>query len=129
MAAPLKASGRQLGVAGCNLHCIIQPCPRPGGRYLNDTWALNLENLTWKAFVSGGKSSAALPASSAPAGGAPPPPAPLTPIAGHVVVPWHGSLVLVGGHMKVRGAGRLERQLGTPKEPHVGGCCRGVVGV
>lgn len=78
-------------------------CPQPGGRYLNDTWALNLENLTWKAFVSGGKSSAALPASSAPAGGAPPPPAPLTPIAGHVVVPWHGSLVLVGGHMKVRG--------------------------
>lgn len=53
--------------------------------------------------MSGGKGSAALPASSAPAGGAPPPPAPLTPIAGHVVVPWHGSLVLVGGHMKVRG--------------------------
>ncbi|KAI7839120.1 hypothetical protein COHA_007124 [Chlorella ohadii] len=75
-----------------------------GGRYLNDTWALNLENLTWKAFVSGGKSSAALPASSAPAGGAPPPPAPLTPIAGHVVVPWHGSLVLVGGHMKAKDA-------------------------
>ncbi|PRW20510.1 acyl- -binding domain-containing 4 [Chlorella sorokiniana] len=75
-----------------------------GGRYLNDTWALNLENLTWKAFVSGSKSGAALPASSAPAGGTPPPPAPLTPIAGHVVVPWHGSLVLVGGHMKAKDA-------------------------
>lgn len=61
--------------------------------------------------MSGGKGSAALPASSAPAGGAPPPPAPLTPIAGHMVVPWHSSLVLVGGHMKVRGTVRLPGSL------------------
>lgn len=78
-----------------------------GGRYLSDTWALNLENLTWRAFVHAGSSKAAagapLPASTAPEGGeVPPPPAPLPAIAGHVAVPWQGNVLLVGGHMKVR---------------------------
>ncbi|KAL4422567.1 hypothetical protein ABPG75_008764 [Micractinium tetrahymenae] len=79
-----------------------------GGRYLSDTWALNLENLTWKAFVHGGSAkaaaSAALPASSAPEGAAVPPPPPpgLPAIAGHVAVPWQGNVVLVGGHMKAK---------------------------
>ncbi|KAL4424739.1 hypothetical protein ABPG77_000082 [Micractinium sp. CCAP 211/92] len=78
-----------------------------GGRYLSDTWALNLENLTWKAFVHGGSSraaaGAALPASSAPEGAAVPPPPPGLPaIAGHVAVPWQGNVVLVGGHMKAK---------------------------
>lgn len=86
------------------------PHTHTGGRYLSDTWALNLENLTWKAFVHGGSSKAAagaaLPASSAPEGAAVPPPPPGLPaIAGHVAVPWQGNVVLVGGHMKVRRCG------------------------
>lgn len=49
------------------------------------------------------KAAAALPASSTPEGAAVPPPPPGLPaIAGHVAVPWQGSVVLVGGHMKVR---------------------------
>ncbi|PSC67948.1 acyl-binding domain-containing 4-like isoform X1 isoform A [Micractinium conductrix] len=68
-----------------------------GGRYLNDTWALNLENLTWKAFVPSG---AAKPVAE----GTPRVPAALPAIAGHVAVPWEGSVVLVGGHMKAKEA-------------------------
>ena len=86
------------------MHCPLSRLPpKAGGRYLNDTWALNLENLTWRAFVSAGRAgSGALPASATPQGGAAPLP-PLMPIAGHVAVPWHGNVVLVGGHMKVCG--------------------------
>lgn len=70
-----------------------------GGRYLSDSWALNLENLTWKSFPpssgskSGGGGGPSLLPSSAPA--------PLPAIAGHVAVAWQGNVVVVGGHLKV----------------------------
>ncbi|KAI3430306.1 hypothetical protein D9Q98_004902 [Chlorella vulgaris] len=73
-----------------------------GGRYLSDSWALNLENLTWKSFPpssgskSGGGGGPSLLPSSAPA--------PLPAIAGHVAVAWQGNVVVVGGHLKAKEA-------------------------
>jgi hypothetical protein len=90
-----------------------------GGRYLNDTWALNLENLAWRSLPAPGK---APPPSSAPEGGAPPPPPPLPAIAGHVAVPWQGNVVIVGGHMKVGSRG-WEALSATAGERCIEPCC------
>ena len=75
--------------------------PNAGGRYLSDTWALNLDNLTWRAFPSSSSKVAAAAASEGSDAAAAAPPV-LPAIAGHVAVPWGGNVVLVGGHMKVR---------------------------
>eukprot|EP00887_Chlorella_sp_A99_P000351 scaffold13.g351.t1 len=79
-----------------------------GGRYLSDTWALNLEDLTWAQLSSSGRGGGAapLPASTAPAtnGGELPAPAALPPVAGHAAVAWRGSVLVVGGHTKAKDA-------------------------
>mmetsp|Transcript_3402 Transcript_3402/g.8632 ORF Transcript_3402/g.8632 Transcript_3402/m.8632 type:complete len:629 (+) Transcript_3402:121-2007(+) len=71
-----------------------------GGRYLSDVWTLDLEKLEWQPTVySGGKQAPGPPPSSGPQ--EPPPPQPsLPPCAGHAVVPWGTSLLVVGGHAK-----------------------------
>lgn len=61
-----------------------------GGRYINDTWALNLEDLTWTC-VSGGGRSAALSAASE---------VQLVPTAGHAAVTWNGQVLVFGGHTR-----------------------------
>jgi hypothetical protein len=73
-----------------------------GGRYLSDVWTLNLDKLEWVPTVySGGKQAPGPPPSSGPDN--PPPPQPtMPPCAGHVVVPWGTSLLVVGGHTKVK---------------------------
>lgn len=87
-----------------------------GGRYLSDTWALDLSTMTWSQAAApppAGKqpsspSAEPLPPSSSgpPSGGTrppPPPPPPLgnPPTAGHTLIPWQGSLLSIGGHIKV----------------------------
>jgi len=63
------------------------------GRYISDTWCLDLENLSWSQVVSGaGDEGQVLP-----------------PSAGHAAVVYNGSLLLVGGHE------RLERVKGKVK--------------
>lgn len=58
-----------------------------GGRYLNDAWALNLEDLTW-AQLSGPRANAGA----------------LPPLAGHASVAWGGQVLVVGGHTKAKDA-------------------------
>lgn len=60
-----------------------------GGRYINDTWALNLEDLTWNC-VSGGRSSALAAAESVQ----------LVPTAGHTAIVWNGNILVIGGHTR-----------------------------
>ena len=84
-------------------------CSAAGGRYLNDTWSLNLEDLTWTQITAPRKGPSSLPPSTN--GGAvvgeeaevPPPPPQLPPIAGHAAVTWNGNVLCVGGHTKVGG--------------------------
>ena len=97
-----------------------------GGRYLSDTWALNLENLTWRCVVAGklfstgtAKSSSSLatqqitteiddaaaetettPLVVASSQGMPP-------VAGHAAVAWNGNVVSIGGHTKEKTAVEL----------------------
>jgi hypothetical protein len=58
-----------------------------GGRYLADTWALNLENLSWNCVLTG-KGEAAATTTVPP------------PVAGHATVAWNGNVVCIGGHTK-----------------------------
>jgi len=86
---------QSMALIGNYLYVVGGNC---GGRYLADTWALNLENLSWKC-ISTGKLTAAAPSdqegeqlmnSSRP----------LPPVAGHTAVPWNGNVVCIGGHTK-----------------------------
>lgn len=96
-----------LCVVGNALYVIGGNC---GGRYLNDTWALNMENLTWKCIAQhGGKSNkndepnnnsngneeeesaALLPSSPV-----------LPPLAGLAAIAWNGNIVCLGGHTRVK---------------------------
>lgn len=77
-----------------------------GGRFLNDTWQLDLATLEWKSppLSSATRSAETLPPSSSgpqSSGPSPPPPAGNPPIAGHTLIPWQGSLISIGGHIKV----------------------------
>lgn len=65
------------------------------GRYISDTWCLDLEKLAWSQVVSG---------SGGEGQGTVPPPS-----AGHAAVVYNASLLLVGGHE------RLERVKGKVK--------------
>lgn len=69
-------------------------------------WILHLDTLTWAA-VGGGSGKSAAPTPSQNGNG----PAAaddvhssrtLPPCAGHALVPWGSSLLVVGGHLKVR---------------------------
>lgn len=87
--------GSQLFVVGGNCK----------GRYLADSWALNLENLTWTCVAAAGKARAGAGAGAGEAAGgaapgAPPglPPPGLPPVAGHAAVGWNGNVVALGGH-------------------------------
>lgn len=99
-----------MALVGNHLYIIGGNC---GGRYLADTWALNLENLTWRC-VSAGKSPAlkSSVAEAAEKGGdveerialvAPV----FSPVAGHAAVQWNGNVVSIGGHTKVKDASEL----------------------
>lgn len=77
-----------------------------GGRYLNDAWALNLENLTWSQVTNPKRQPSSLPPSTNGDGGeaeVPPPPPQLPPIAGLAAVTWNGNVICIGGHTRVRG--------------------------
>lgn len=68
-----------------------------------DTWILDLEKLAWQAAATGGAAAAPPPPSSEPTSPPPPlPPPPMPPTAGHVLVPWGGNVLSIGGHTKVR---------------------------
>ena len=56
------------------------------GRHLSDTWALNLENLTWDQVAAGGPGAPAL--------------------AGHAAVSWNGNLLIIGGRAKATDKGQ-----------------------
>ena len=71
------------------------------GRYIADTWCLDLENLAWSQVVSGNASSGS--SDDVQSGSA------LPPSAGHAAVVYNSSLLLVGGHE------RLERVKGKVK--------------
>jgi acyl-CoA-binding protein/N-acetylneuraminic acid mutarotase len=64
------------------------------GRYMSDTWMLDLESLSWSVVCSSSESpdSCAIP-----------------PSAGHAAVAYNGSILLIGGHE------RLERVKGKVK--------------
>lgn len=71
-----------------------------GGRYLNDVWKLNIKTMEWsqvqtKPFVSPsiGHAVEQDPQKQQPA---------LPPIAGHTVTAWNDTLVIIGGHTKVK---------------------------
>ena len=70
------------------------------GRYIADTWCLDLESLAWSQVV---------PSSSSPSSLSEGGTAGLPPSAGHAAVGYNGSVVLVGGHE------RLERVKGKVK--------------
>jgi len=91
-----------LALVGNQLYVIGGNC---GGRYLGDTWALNLENLAWTC-ISGSRKAAAKAAQQGDSGEAAPlldAPA-LPPVAGHAAVSWNGNVLSFGGHSKVRDA-------------------------
>jgi len=85
---------QSMALIGNYLYVVGGNC---GGRYLADTWALNLENLSWKC-ISTGKITGA--ASSDQEGGQLLSSWPIPPIAGHATVPWNGNVVCIGGHTK-----------------------------
>lgn len=60
-------------------------------------WILHLDSLTWEAVSP--KAAAAEPAEN----GHSAPPQALAPSAGHAMAAWGSKLLIVGGHMKVRG--------------------------
>eukprot|EP01024_Parvocaulis_polyphysoides_P061081 TRINITY_DN672_c1_g5_i1.p1 TRINITY_DN672_c1_g5~~TRINITY_DN672_c1_g5_i1.p1 ORF type:complete len:575 (+),score=49.31 TRINITY_DN672_c1_g5_i1:16-1740(+) len=60
-----------------------------GGKYLNDVWVLNLEDLSWLCASQVSKNSSL-------------PPPPLPPVAGHCVIGWGANLLVVGGHRKAK---------------------------
>ncbi len=89
---------QSMALIGNYLYVVGGNC---GGRYLADTWALNLENLSWSC-ISTGKSPASATAAGAQEGEstalmAPPS---LPPVAGHASVPWNANVVCIGGHTK-----------------------------
>ena len=77
-----------------------------GGRYLGDVWVLDLDTLTWTPANDclNSQSSASPPPSSDPATTPPPPPPPFPSTAGHVLLPWEGNILSIGGHTKVQAA-------------------------
>ena len=102
-----------MALVGNHLYIIGGNC---GGRYLADTWALNLENLIWRCVYTG-KSPAAqkitqsTDAEIAPGGDteaeektalvAQPV---FSPVAGHAAVHWNGNVLSIGGHSKAKNA-------------------------
>eukprot|EP01023_Acetabularia_acetabulum_P009657 TRINITY_DN1435_c0_g2_i1.p1 TRINITY_DN1435_c0_g2~~TRINITY_DN1435_c0_g2_i1.p1 ORF type:complete len:572 (-),score=90.39 TRINITY_DN1435_c0_g2_i1:428-2143(-) len=58
-----------------------------GGKYLNDVWVLNLDDLSWLCASQVSKNMSL-------------PPPPLPPVAGHCVIGWGANLLVIGGHRK-----------------------------
>ena len=54
---------------------------------MNDVWAFDFSTLSWTPIASQASAEAA--------------DSPLPPIAGHSLIPWQNSLLVVGGHVKV----------------------------
>ncbi len=74
-----------------------------GGRYLNDAWSLNFEDLTWTQITNPRKLGSLPPSTNGSSeADVPPPPPQLPPIAGHAAVTWNGNVLCIGGHTKVR---------------------------
>ncbi|GMH36106.1 hypothetical protein BSKO_03974 [Bryopsis sp. KO-2023] len=75
-----------------------------GGRYLNDIWLFDFAALEWSQASTKSPTGPSPPPSSEPDAPPPPPPPPLPPIAGHEVVVWKNSLLVIGGHVKSKDA-------------------------
>jgi len=90
-----------VALVGNSLYVIGGNC---GGRYLNDTWALNLENLTWKCIVGLSKDAMAQQQQQEPsqADAAPLLPPGLPGLAGHAAVAWNGNVLSIGGHCRAK---------------------------
>ncbi|KAL0028321.1 hypothetical protein WJX79_010343 [Trebouxia sp. C0005] len=103
-------------LVGHSLYVIGGNC---GGRYLNDVWVLNLDNLTWQLVttsakplppVGGGSFDEIEPVVSTPLLGhkedssKPSSTSALPPSAGHVLLAWGSNLVCIGGHTKAKDA-------------------------
>lgn len=86
-----------MALVGNLLYIIGGNC---GGRYLADTWALNLENLSWTCISSGKVAAASVDVD----GTALLDPPALAPLAGHAAVAWNGNVVSIGGHTKAKNA-------------------------
>eukprot|EP00210_Caulerpa_lentillifera_P002731 g2611.t1 len=71
------------GVALINDQLYIIGGNCTGGKYLNDIWRFDLASLSWMNLAPSNLDDSLLP-----------------PIAGHTVVPWRGSLLVLGGHVK-----------------------------
>lgn len=82
-----------------------------GGRYLSDTWVLDLQSMTWAPGPSSTKGAPPPPPSDGPAEPPPPLPPAMPPTAGHALVPWQGLLLSIGGHIKARGAAAKEEKM------------------
>eukprot|EP00850_Spirogloea_muscicola_P004934 SM000022S07148 [mRNA] locus=s22:202957:208318:+ [translate_table: standard] len=81
--------GRKMYVVGGNCN----------GRYLNDVQILDLSSLTWsKADYK--PSTASLPPPIPLPSSLPPAPPPLPPCAGHSLITWGRTLLVIGGHTK-----------------------------
>ncbi len=78
-----------LCVCVCVCVCVVI-CT--AGRYLSDTWRLDLNTATWSPVTQ----QADAAANGEPAG------VPLAPVAGHTVTQWGVQLLTLGGHVKVR---------------------------
>ncbi|KAG7671615.1 putative Acyl-CoA-binding domain-containing protein 5 [Nannochloris sp. 'desiccata'] len=87
---------QSMALIGNYLYVVGGNC---GGRYLADTWALNLENLSWNCISTGKLTGAATLDQE---GGQLTSPLPLPPVAGHATVPWNGNVVCIGGHTKAK---------------------------
>lgn len=72
-----------------------------GGRYLSDTWVLDLDGMSWAPGPTSTRGAQPPPPSDGPAEPPPPLPPAMPPTAGHALVPWQGSLLSIGGHIKV----------------------------
>lgn len=72
-----------------------------GGRYLGDAFSYNLNRLQWAPLTISLQQQQQLPTEVPTDQEAPLLPQ-LQACAGQSVTPWHGKLVLLGGHVKVR---------------------------
>eukprot|EP00210_Caulerpa_lentillifera_P004867 g4645.t1 len=54
-----------------------------GGKYLNDVWCFDFNSFAWTNLAPNNQDNNLLP-----------------PIAGHTLIPWKGSLLVIGGHVK-----------------------------